>query len=236
MFGFNFGSGLIGSFFTSMGEIFSKHAVSAMEKKVPGFMNWSDADEQIFISLRAKLKPEEGEHLTDFLMLCTERERSKLRGVVGGCEEVEEKITTPDPKNPKESITVVSKKRDDAVSFLREIARLTKEKGAPEARRLCLSGGVILQNPLHKRMLKLWRKGVKSTKKFKKFLDDGGVEKILDDHGCKRLLTRLGYGGSFGDDSVCLEEPVARIATVLERSRNKRKKRSFIFWLLFGGK
>lgn len=202
-------AGVIGSFMTTIAKILGEETVAEAKKKVPGFLGLSFADEQIFINLRTELTQEENEHLTNFLMECSEYERRIFRMVVGGCVEEYEKIS--ETTNTDGSKIVTSQKARKVVLFLKEIARLTKEKGAGEARRLCISGGVILENPLHNRIIALWKKGCDSAKDI---LSDPEVEQFVQDN--------IDQGKAF----------LGKAKDALDNSGGK--KRNLVFRILFG--
>ena len=150
-----------------------KEVTKEVKSRIPGFLGLSLEDERIFVSIRTHLSDEEDMHLTDFLNACKDYERNRFRNIVSGMPDFREETIT-DEKNKK----VIIKERSNAISFIKRIAFLVKDYGPEEARRRCLSGGVIIENPIEKRALEQWRKSVKWFKE--KILNVFGVQSLSE--------------------------------------------------------
>ncbi len=132
-------------------------SVKEMKQKMPGFLGLSLEDERLFVNLRAQLEDEEDLHLTHFLSACKDYERNRFRNVVTGIPDYDDKEEVGTGKDKKVKTT----KKNRGVDFLKQIAIITKDYGPEEAYRRCLSGGVIIEDPIQQKALRAWGKSVK---------------------------------------------------------------------------
>ena len=182
---------------TLSNTVMKEHIGEHLKQRMPGFLGLSLADEEIFAFIRSRLSKKRDVSLGKFLLSCKDYERSHFRRVVSGIP-TEEKITSTGSGKKKKETKELSYK--PAISFLNRIAILTEELGPEEAYQLCLSGGVIVENPIHIKALKAWRDGVSWFKTF--FLDKLGVASIAE-------ITPELLNEKFGDLIDSLEESVA---------------------------
>lgn len=160
-----------------------------MKERLPGFLGFSLEDERIFAGLRARLEEDEDFYLSQFLSSLKDYECNRFRNVVAGIP-LQEKITFF-----KETDEDKQKKGDGekhyeslAIPFLKKLAMIVKNYGPEEARKRCLEGGIILENPIHQQALEAWRKSVKWFKR--RFLDFFGVDSLkeLEEQGLFKSL------------------------------------------------
>ncbi|MCK4539848.1 hypothetical protein KAU09_01700 [Candidatus Parcubacteria bacterium] len=151
-----------------------KEVTKEVRSRIPGFLGLSLEDERLFASIRTHLSDEEDMHLTDFLNACKDYERNRFRNIVSGMPDFEEKTITRSEKNQK----VTVQERNNAISFIKRIAFLVENYGPEEARRRCLSGGVIIENPIERKALEQWRNSVKWFKE--KILKVFGVQSLSE--------------------------------------------------------
>ncbi len=153
---------------------FDKETPEAIKQRLPGFLGLSLEDERIFAGLRTNLNKTEDMYLTDFLNSCKDYEKNRFRNVVAGMPVSKEEISTGTGKDKR----TVKKEVHSGVKFLRRIATLVRDYGPEEAYRRCLSGHIIVRDPVHQKVLKQWRK---STEWFrKKILDALNVRQLSD--------------------------------------------------------
>lgn len=134
-----------------------KESPEIIKQRMPGFLGLSLEDERIFASLRINLNVTEDMHLTNFLNYCKDYERNRFRNIVAGMPESTETTTTGSHKNKK----ITTKKVSSGTKFLKRIARLVNDYGPEEAYRRCLSGNVIVKDPIGQIALTQWFKSVK---------------------------------------------------------------------------
>lgn len=219
-------SGLINWAFT-LSNKFDKETPEFIKERMPGFLGLSLEDEALFAEIRAELEIKEDEFLTDFLMACKDYERNRFRNVVASMpnkkidKSKDEKSSIQKKKTDKGgNKKTTSKETSNAVKFLKRIAKLVEREGHDEAYRLCLSGGVIIKDPLHQKALKKWRESVTWFKK--KILDTLGVQSLseIDLKIANRKLNELAV-----EMEVKVVDPILK---PIEEYIKKEKKKKFL--------
>lgn len=148
-----------------------KEVPEEIKERMPGFLGLSLADEQIFAGVMAQLTEPERKLITDLLNSFKDYEKNRFRNVVAGIPTMEYEAT----ENGK--IIIKKGTKQTAVKFLRRLAKVVAEDGPEEARKQCLVGGVIVEDPLHQKALRIWRKSVNW---FKKILDELQAQSLAE--------------------------------------------------------
>jgi len=132
----------VGNWIVTLSNTINRASGGALKEKIPGFLGLSLADEQIFAAKLSKLTKEEQKTIIDFLSVCKDFEKNRFRCVIAGIP----------PDNVKEK-GKDSETRDNAVEFLKSLARVIEENGIEEARKQLIAGNIIVENPIHQRVL-----------------------------------------------------------------------------------
>ncbi|MFH1979703.1 MAG: hypothetical protein ABII99_01480 [Patescibacteria group bacterium] len=143
------------NFFEGLWNIMDK-APKSVKERLPGFLGLSLEDERLFAEIRTHLTPEEDARITDFLNHCKDYERNRFRNIVAGIplRQVKEEEGCGRTRRVKTSL------QSQAVPFLKRIAKLVEEKNIDAAYKHCVSGGTILENPLHQKIFREWGEGI----------------------------------------------------------------------------
>lgn len=210
-----------------------KDVAEDVKQKMPGFLGLSLEDERIFADMRTNLSYDQDMHITDFLHSLNKFERDRFRNVVTGMPEREIVEETGKDKTFKKKIT----KQSNGVAFLKKIAYLVKTFGPEEARRRCLSGGVVVENSIQERALKQWQKSVGWFKRtlvmFKGYSSEAidNLSEIEYERIYNEQVEKLKSVVENADQS--LEIASRDVSTAIQRRNEETKNRSWlkkIFW------
>lgn len=153
-----------------------KATPEGLKKRMPGFLGLSLKDEQIFNGLLPELSLDDQIIIKNFLCkACLDYERNRFINVVAGMD-VEEWTPPVTEKGSSETGETVDDKSkttkimvDRRVEFLKNFAKIIREKLNEDyrlAKEYCLAGRIIIENPIHEKLLRFWREDVKAFKEF----------------------------------------------------------------------
>lgn len=139
------------------------------QKKIPGFLGLSLADEQIFWGLVGQLTPKEQVIIMSFLSQCKDYERNRFINIVAGMEVVEKGSSTDkkesfddNGKKVIETKTSSKEKTDKRQEFLSSFAKVISQEfngDFGKAYTYCVAGRMLVPNPLHQKVLRCFSEG-----------------------------------------------------------------------------
>jgi hypothetical protein len=139
-----------------------------IQQEMPGFLGLSLADERIFNALLTKLTLDERKLLASFLHdKCKDFQRNRFINIVAGMKFVEGSPEITEQKFDKNGKAIGTRiisaiaEKDFRFDFIRSFAEYLKSTSTDEAFAFCISGRMVLQDPIYQTALTKWKDSIK---------------------------------------------------------------------------